>query len=539
MGGTGMSNGNVLFINNLNPAMLQRTKYTTIDYGFDLTYRQLESNRGKGENADATLQYISMAFPVARRWTTNIGFQGVSSVNYSVNDRQPVGEYMANYSYQGQGGINKAYFSNGYRVIDDSIMNTTFSLGLEAAMMFGRIESTSQSQYELDGELMPTANAFATSSVYRGSSFKPGFSFRKEINVVMDTATRTYTRTITDSLGNKKEIEEQLTVNEKKLFYDQIADRVGANAIQGKYMLLFPGKESVKVDRTIKNPEERSRLYQRYKEFKTEGYGIYVRSSAKNVDKKELEDDFVDTYLIYSGDRKADPDATYDDRLREVKEYLKEGSGIFFNVGAAYDISSRLSTTENVQLRKLNNEGVILSEEQRDETMSDFVLAPAYHVGMSIDKTKPSGYNRKGEKRTGLWTLAMDASVRQWSTVESGEFTQNTFSLHAGGEFIPDYLQLKGSNFFSRIIYRGGLMFNTLPFEVNNTSLSEFGINFGMSVPVGPGEVNRKTPKFINMAVTLGQRGTLDNDLIRERFIKGTISMTLTDKWFTRRKIGL
>ena len=52
----------------------------------------------------------------------------------------------------------------------------------------------------------------------------------------------------------------------------------------------------------------------------------------------------------------------------------------------------------------------------------------------------------------------------------------------------------------------------------------------GASFPVS------RTRNYLNVAVDLGQRGTKDDNLIRERFINFTVGINIFDIWFIKPK---
>ncbi len=69
---------------------------------------------------------------------------------------------------------------------------------------------------------------------------------------------------------------------------------------------------------------------------------------------------------------------------------------------------------------------------------------------------------------------------------------------------------------------------------VSNESIDEFGISFGVGLPVGPlGAVSNA-----NIGVELGQRGTTDQNLVQENFINIRLSLSLNARWFSKRKFN-
>ncbi len=98
-----------------------------------------------------------------------------------------------------------------------------------------------------------------------------------------------------------------------------------------------------------------------------------------------------------------------------------------------------------------------------------------------------------------------------------------------GGFYIPKYNSL--TSYFNRVTYRAGIRYQDTGLIIENENINEFGISFGMSLPVGPQFSN------VNIGVEYGSRGTTNATLVKENFINLNISLSLNDKWFQKRKI--
>ena len=105
----------------------------------------------------------------------------------------------------------------------------------------------------------------------------------------------------------------------------------------------------------------------------------------------------------------------------------------------------------------------------------------------------------------------------------------STYSF--GGFYIPKYNSF--SSYWKRVVYRGGIRFENTGLVVENQSIDEFGISFGVGLPVG---TNRNPFSNTNIGIEIGQRGTTNANLIQENFFKFNISLSLNDRWFQKRK---
>jgi hypothetical protein len=105
---------------------------------------------------------------------------------------------------------------------------------------------------------------------------------------------------------------------------------------------------------------------------------------------------------------------------------------------------------------------------------------------------------------------------------------ENGSNISFGGFFIPQYNSF--SSYFKRVVYRAGLHYEKSGLNINNESINEFGISFGLGLPVGDLFSNA------NLGFEIGKRGTTNNNLIQENFVNFQLSLSLNDRWFQKRK---
>jgi hypothetical protein len=107
---------------------------------------------------------------------------------------------------------------------------------------------------------------------------------------------------------------------------------------------------------------------------------------------------------------------------------------------------------------------------------------------------------------------------------------EDAYSLSIGGFYIPQYNSF--SSYWKRIVYRAGLRTEKTGLNINNESIKEFGISFGIGIPVGDARLLSNA----NLGFEIGQRGTKNSNLIQENFINFQLSLSLNDRWFNKRK---
>jgi hypothetical protein len=99
-----------------------------------------------------------------------------------------------------------------------------------------------------------------------------------------------------------------------------------------------------------------------------------------------------------------------------------------------------------------------------------------------------------------------------------------------GGYYIPRYNSF--TSYLGRVVYRAGFRYEETGLQLNNESIDEIGMSFGIGLPVGAQFSN------LNLGIEYGQRGTTDSGLIQEDFFKISIGLSLNDKWFEKRRFN-
>ena len=107
---------------------------------------------------------------------------------------------------------------------------------------------------------------------------------------------------------------------------------------------------------------------------------------------------------------------------------------------------------------------------------------------------------------------------------------ENASQIALGGFYIPNYNAFSG--YFKRVVYRAGINFANSGLVIKDESIKEFGISFGLGLPVG----NRSLFSNANFGFEIGQRGTTDKNLIQENFVNFNVSLSLNDLWFKQKK---
>ena len=115
----------------------------------------------------------------------------------------------------------------------------------------------------------------------------------------------------------------------------------------------------------------------------------------------------------------------------------------------------------------------------------------------------------------------------RFNDIEGSSF-ENSIRYSLGGFYIPNYNSY--SNYFKRIVYRGGLRYENTGLVLQNKSINDFAGTFGLGLPLSGIFSN------INVGVEIGKRGTKFFNLVEENYVNFSVGLSLSDKWFVKRK---
>ena len=109
-----------------------------------------------------------------------------------------------------------------------------------------------------------------------------------------------------------------------------------------------------------------------------------------------------------------------------------------------------------------------------------------------------------------------------------GATFENSIRYSLGGFFIPNYNSY--SNYYKRVVYRGGLRYENTGLVLQNKSINDFAGTIGLGLPMTGTFTN------INIGLEIGKRGTKYYNLVEENYINLSVGLSLSDKWFVKRK---
>jgi hypothetical protein len=134
-----------------------------------------------------------------------------------------------------------------------------------------------------------------------------------------------------------------------------------------------------------------------------------------------------------------------------------------------------------------------------------------------------------------ILTLAADYSWQDWSNTKIFDEVDSlgvSQRISMGAEWVPDGKNSPGLNYAGKVRYRLGAYYEDsyLQFNQGNTRINDFGISFGLGLPL------KRSNTTFNLSLQLGQRGSLKNNLVKEEYVMLGMNFSLSDIWFIKRK---
>jgi hypothetical protein len=134
-----------------------------------------------------------------------------------------------------------------------------------------------------------------------------------------------------------------------------------------------------------------------------------------------------------------------------------------------------------------------------------------------------------GYHPTDRWLMAVDYTTQAWSTMEYRGVTpdgiRNSWMVGVGIERLP--AREAGVPLLDRLAYRLGFMYEATYYNLGGNGINAWAVTGGLGLPVS-------TDARLNMALEYGTRGTISNGLIKDRILRFSASLSISEQWFQR-----
>ena len=193
-------------------------------------------------------------------------------------------------------------------------------------------------------------------------------------------------------------------------------------------------------------------------------------------------------------------------------------------LGLTYSQGSNMSSKRNIFIRNMfkcfqeHTESPIDTLLYKENENINVTIPQGYGVGITIDKGRG-------------WLVGADFNWTGWEGFTmngANDSLQNSWNVAVGASYKPEATSI--SKYYKKITYRAGFHFDQTYYNVYGQSINKYGLTLGMGLPMP------RSLTSLNVALEFGTMGTTKNNLVKENYINLSISMSIYDKWFMKKK---
>lgn len=174
MGGIGVSQPQIWYANNPNPALLVFNTMTVFHAGIVGEQRKISADTINQKSIGGNLNYLLIALPLKySKWSTSLALSPYTTVNYKLQYQEDVNNSsdQVNVTEEGEGGITQFSWSNGVRITKN------LAVGLKASYLFGSIINNYSNQLINSPQPANYTSAIEERAYVKDFAFTAGVSY--------------------------------------------------------------------------------------------------------------------------------------------------------------------------------------------------------------------------------------------------------------------------------------------------------------------------------------------------------------------------
>lgn len=189
-----------------------------------------------------------------------------------------------------------------------------------------------------------------------------------------------------------------------------------------------------------------------------------------------------------------------------------------FTIGTTFKLPSQIKASKIQTVQTIANEVVTTIESDVAADIEDYYMP--LEMGIGISKRFKNNLNMTLDYEKSLWN-----DVNQ--SVLYGDFVnQDRFALG-----ITYKAKKNIRKYWDAVQYAAGANFDTGYLEVDGKRVGNAAISIGLSLPI------ENTFSALNISYSYGQKGRIEDNLIKENYHKIALNLSLDGIWFVKRKI--
>lgn len=224
-------------------------------------------------------------------------------------------------------------------------------------------------------------------------------------------------------------------------------------------------------------------------------------------------------------------------------------SAFALNFGLTYSIGSNMNANDDIFAytftyigSTIRVENLIDTVEYVEDVSGKVRIPHIFRTGFNLE-FKDTNVAHTNKYRI-LWGIDVDYEPwsqyqREFNDVVTGDNLGDYVRLATGIQYTPHYLYYDKSpniNYFARVNYRLGFQYAATSVNANGRRIDLMELTAGFGFPLAI----KKSSASINLGVGLGQRGTTENNLVKESYVGIYFGLSLSpgvnNLWFRKRK---
>jgi hypothetical protein len=203
--------------------------------------------------------------------------------------------------------------------------------------------------------------------------------------------------------------------------------------------------------------------------------------------------------------------------------------------GATYELQTKLRAKQDVERLvydndNLNNPASGIDSIFVQKNVSGTIVMPGT-LGIGVN------YRKIDTVRSSDLILAADFLTTSWNNYRfygQKDLVKSNWAVKTGIQWIPSKI---ANRYWSRVHYRGGFNYGTDYIAAAGKTMPVYAVTLGLGLPIPTSARVDKSivQPVVNLAFEAGKRGDR-NISLRENFVKISLSVSLADIWFFRRK---
>ena len=150
----------------------------------------------------------------------------------------------------------------------------------------------------------------------------------------------------------------------------------------------------------------------------------------------------------------------------------------------------------------------------------------ASEIGVGITLKSPDKWMVEFDYTRSDWTNSGIDSISGFSASSSPFSPTVAEAYRIGAEFVPNRNDIR--YYFNQVAYRAGAYYKNEYYKLYGKNITSMGITIGATFPVF------RWYNGITVGLELGQRGSLSDNMIREKYINFSVGVNIFDIWFRK-----